>query len=238
MGVDLEKNIQKIQNLVDEHPYNFPYCFILNWPVIKKKLLNQNREDGVKLLLSNIQAGHRLFTSKYLKEVLGLSKWEVKQFLFAMAGPMKEKANLGNKTKLSFNRFYGILIAGVLSVICFLAMYVLVWLGNPLLPIEQLAMYGFAWHHIPEFFCFFFFGWFLGEIVQALHKLQPGKKIGIVDIVYLLLLALLSFLELISGFSPLVVIPIVAIPSFLGYLIKRLHSSKKLEKEFLNSLIK
>jgi len=45
-----------------------------------------------------------------------------------------------------------------LCICSYVAMWLLVWMGNPLLPISSLANYGWAWHHIPEFWLFFFWG--------------------------------------------------------------------------------
>lgn len=108
-----------------------------------------------------------------------------------------------------------------LSMFFFALMWIIVLLGNPLLPISLLAKYGWSWHHIPEFFGFFFFGMWFGDI--RVFQLISSRKFNWIDIVYLLLLVAMSFMTE----SLIAVIPIAVIPSFLGYLTKRWYTIKK-----------
>jgi len=105
-----------------------------------------------------------------------------------------------------------------LSVFCYVAMKIIVLAGNPLLPIPSLAQYGWAWHHIPEIFMFLFFGMWFGDF-----KILSRKKISWIDSIFLTLLMLMTFAETVS-FHLIVVIPIVTLPSFIGYFIKRWHT--------------
>lgn len=128
-----------------------------------------------------------------------------------------------NKIEALLNQILGILIALILGSVSFLVMFILVILGNPLLPIPFLAQIGFAYHHIPELIGFFFVGWCLGEVTIALHKLNTNQESRYVDLVFLILLLSMSLGSLLDHYAE-VVIPIVAIPSFLGYIVKRLRS--------------
>jgi len=110
-----------------------------------------------------------------------------------------------------------------LVIFCLAIMWMFVLLGNPLLPISPLAQYGWAWHHIPEFFTFLFLGMWFGDF-----KVLSSKRINLTDIPFLILLTIMSLIETVS-FTPIVVIPIVTIPSFMGYFIKRLHTIKMSE---------
>jgi hypothetical protein len=103
----------------------------------------------------------------------------------------------------------------------FLAMWVIVILGNPQLPIPQLAKYGWAWHHVPEFSGFLFLGIWFGDF-----KIQSGKRIGWADAIYLAILTAMSLIETFS-FTLLVVVPVVTVPSLIGYIAKRWFTIKK-----------
>jgi len=107
-----------------------------------------------------------------------------------------------------------------LCLVCFAIMWIFVRLGNPLLPIPSLARYWWAWHHIPEFFGFFFFGMWFGDLA-----LRQSKKGGWIDIPYVMLIAIMSLVEAVY-FTLLVVIPIVTIPSFTGYFLRRQRTSE------------
>jgi hypothetical protein len=98
-------------------------------------------------------------------------------------------------------------------MLSYVIMLLIVWLGNPLLPIEFLAQYGWAWHHIPEISGIFFLGMWFGSM-----KLPQYNTF--LHIALLLILIAYSVKEIISNFSILyVVIIIVSIPSFVGYVV-------------------
>jgi hypothetical protein len=88
-GLETADNIQKIQTIIDERPYNFPFGFLVNWCMVKDKLTGTDRIEGIKTLLANIEGSLKLYSSKYLIEVLGLKPPEVSQFLEAMKGTLK-----------------------------------------------------------------------------------------------------------------------------------------------------
>ena len=117
-----------------------------------------------------------------------------------------------------------LLILSMPLCVCVLTSLIIVLLGNPLLPIPSLAQQGWAWHHIPELLCFFFGGMLLGVVKNSI-----SVKINWRESVYLVILALFSLVAFVVR-SPYTVIPIVTVPSFTGYLVKRWHALRKYEK--------
>ena len=111
-----------------------------------------------------------------------------------------------------------------LFIFCYVTMMIFVQLGNPLLPIPSLAQYGWAFHHIPEILGFFFIGMWFGDF--KIEPLFSSRRFNWFDTVPLLLLTTMSLTKIVSFPFTSVVIMIVTIPSFTGYLIKRLYTIK------------
>ena len=115
-----------------------------------------------------------------------------------------------------------------LVIYCYFFTFLFVLIGNPVLPIESFARYGWAWHHIPEILSFFFLGLYLGSLgylsVESLTYLDSFTLflIAAVGIVYAEIISYITMF-------PIVLI-IVFIPSFIGYFAIRLHKTKKSRK--------
>lgn len=106
-----------------------------------------------------------------------------------------------------------------LVILCYFLTMILVWFGNPLLPVEYLANNRWAWHHIPEIFGFLFFGVYLASL-GYLH----GESLTYLDSATLILLTVvtLSYAAIISYNEMFrIVLAIVFLPSFLGYFMAR-----------------
>ena len=105
--------------------------------------------------------------------------------------------------------------------LCYFFTMMFVWIGNPVLPIQVLASYGWAWHHIPEILSFFFFGMWLGSLgylsLESLTYLD-SCTLFLVAIVGIAYAEIISYIKI----FPLV-LAIVFIPSFLGYFAIRLR---------------
>ncbi len=106
-----------------------------------------------------------------------------------------------------------------LVVLSYFLTMVLVWSGNPLLPIEYLATNRWAWHHIPEVFGFLFFGVYLASLGylhgESLTYLD-GATLILLTIVTLSYAAVISYNEMFR-----IVLAIVFLPSFSGYFLAR-----------------
>ncbi|MCX8154135.1 MAG: hypothetical protein N3E52_06860 [Candidatus Bathyarchaeota archaeon] len=101
----------------------------------------------------------------------------------------------------------------------------LVWLGNPLLPMQGLQEYGLAWHHIPEIISFLLFGMWLGSLGYL-----STESLTYLDFLTLVLTAtiILAYAKIISYLTMFpIVLTIALIPSFLGYFLVRLHQIRK-----------
>ncbi len=112
-----------------------------------------------------------------------------------------------------------------LVVFCYFLTMALVWAGNPVLPLDQLANAGWAWHHIPEIFGFLFFGIYLanlGYLPKENLNYLDGCTILLVTVVCLTYAALISY----NLMFPIVLV-IVFIPSFAGYFLARFHYIRK-----------
>jgi hypothetical protein len=104
----------------------------------------------------------------------------------------------------------------------------LVWMDNPLLPIQALAKQGWAWHHIPEILSFFFLGMYLGSLGYL-----SLESFTYLDSFALFLIALVGIIyaEIISYIMMFpIVLTIVFIPSFLGYFTIRLYKIKETKR--------
>jgi hypothetical protein len=110
-----------------------------------------------------------------------------------------------------------------LCVSLYIGMWALVRIGNPLLPIQVLAKYGLAWHHIPELLAFLFLGMWFGSF----GYLSSGK-FNYFDFIPLMLLIIVSIVELVT-YSIIfwLVLIVVTIPSFVGYFIIRWNKIQK-----------
>lgn len=112
-----------------------------------------------------------------------------------------------------------------LSICSYVVMWLSVLIGNPKLPIQFLANYGWAWHHIPEILSFLFFGTWLASM-----KFLSSNKLNYFDTIPFAVLTLISIYELASSHIVFwAILIIVSIPSFCGYLVIRwvnIHRSK------------
>jgi hypothetical protein len=117
----------------------------------------------------------------------------------------------------------------LIALCCFFS-FLFVWVGNPILPIQAFARYGWAWHHIPEILAFFFLGMYLGSLgylsSEALtyHDSLALFLIAVVGIVYAEIVSYITMFP--------IVLTIVFIPSFLGYFTLRLYKTKRSRKTF------
>jgi len=106
-------------------------------------------------------------------------------------------------------------------------MWLLVWSGNPLLPIQFLAKEGWSWHHVPEILSSVFLGMWVGSFGFLSYD-----GFSIRDALPLLILIMLSTLvpTLYFGIFWIVLI-IVSVPSFLGFLVIRVYRIRRTRAE-------
>ena len=118
------------------------------------------------------------------------------------------------------------------ALCCFFTL-IFVLIGNPVLPIQALATYGWAWHHIPEILSFLFLGMCLGSLgYLSLESLTYLDSLAL----FLIAMVSIAYAEIIPYITMFpIVLTIVFIPSFLGYFAIRLHSIQK-SKNRLESL--
>jgi hypothetical protein len=113
---------------------------------------------------------------------------------------------------------------------CYFFTLLFVWVGNPVLPIQDFARYGWAWHHIPEMLAFFFLGMYLGSLGYlssesfTYHDSFALFLITVVGVVYSEIISYITMFP--------IVLTIVFIPSFLGYFVIRMYRTKKSRKTF------
>ncbi len=115
-----------------------------------------------------------------------------------------------------------------LVVSCYFLSMILVFAGNPTLPIDALATHGWSWHHLPEVSSFLFLGMYLGSLGYL-----SSESFTYHDSFALFLLAVvgLGYAQIISYIRMFpVVLTIVFIPSFLGYFVIRFHNIQKFKK--------
>jgi hypothetical protein len=112
----------------------------------------------------------------------------------------------------------------LVALCCFFTLF-FVWTGNPMLPIQALATYGWAWHHLPETLSFLFLGMWLGSLgYLSLESLTYHDSFAL----FLLAIVGIAYAEIISYIKLFpIVLTIVFIPSFLGYFAIRLHNIQK-----------
>jgi hypothetical protein len=118
-----------------------------------------------------------------------------------------------------------------LVALCYFFTLIFVWIGNPVLPIQALARYGWAWHHIPEILSFLFLGMYLGSLgYLSLESLTYLDSFAL----FLIAIVGIAYAEIISYITMFpIVLTIVFIPSFLGYFAIRLHNIQKSKKSRL-----
>jgi len=87
----VKKNIQKIQQIIDERPHNFPFGFLTTWSVVGDKLMNPKPIEEIKSLLASIEDSLKFYSLKYFKEVLGIKQKELDLFSKALKGRMLTK---------------------------------------------------------------------------------------------------------------------------------------------------
>jgi hypothetical protein len=131
---------------------------------------------------------------------------------------------------LALNRPWPYLVA-----LCSFFTMIFVFIGNPTLPIQALATYGWAWHHLPEILSFLFLGMWLGSLgylsLESLtyHDSFALFLLGIVGIAYA---EIISYILLFP-----IVLTIVFIPSFLGYFAIRLHNLQKSKTVYKHQIV-
>lgn len=114
-----------------------------------------------------------------------------------------------------------------LVFLCYFFTMAFVWAGNPLIPIDALAVHGLAWHHIPEICAFFSLGVWLGSLGYL-----SLESFTYLDSFALFLVAAvgLAYAHAISYSKVFpIVLTIVFVPSFLGYFSMRFHCIHKLK---------
>jgi hypothetical protein len=89
IGLDRDKNINRIHDLINEHPYNFSFSLLLNWRTIEEKLRSSEPNEGLKMLCDNIQPSMNLYSLKYYGEVLGIKHDEMNSLLEALKGTIR-----------------------------------------------------------------------------------------------------------------------------------------------------
>jgi len=115
-----------------------------------------------------------------------------------------------------------------LVILCYFFATILVLAGNPILPIQALAAYGWAWHHLPEILSFLFLGMYLGSLgylsleSYTYHDSFALFLLGVVGLGYA---QIISYIRIFP-----IVLTIVFIPSFLGYFVIRFHGIQKCKK--------
>lgn len=85
---DVGKNIDRIQKIIDEHPYNFSYGFLVAWIKLRDELPMLPPEKGVKVLMDKFSGTERLHLKKYLLEVLCMKPKEIEELLSSLKGTM------------------------------------------------------------------------------------------------------------------------------------------------------
>ena len=85
---DITKNIDRIQKILDEHPYNFSYSFLMAWYKLREDLPSLPPEKGTKLLLDNLAGTEKRHLKKYLIDVLCMKPDEIKELTDAVKEPI------------------------------------------------------------------------------------------------------------------------------------------------------
>ncbi|MCW4045746.1 MAG: hypothetical protein NWE94_09565 [Candidatus Bathyarchaeota archaeon] len=112
-----------------------------------------------------------------------------------------------------------------LVVLGYFSAMILVWAGNPVLPIQALASRGWAWHHVPEILSFLFLGMWLGSLgylSSASFTYHDSFAVFLLAVVGIGYAQIISYIKIFP-----VVLTIVFMPSFLGYFVTRLRQIRK-----------
>jgi len=105
------------------------------------------------------------------------------------------------------------------------ATIMLVWIGNPLLPVPALQAYGLAWHHIPEIISFQWFGMWLGSLGYLSEESLTYRDFLTLTLTAAIILAYARIISYLTMFP--IVLTIALIPSFTSYFSIRLHQIHK-----------
>ena len=92
IGHNLQENVQNIQRILDSHSYNVSTGFSRNWVTYKNDLFNDNSNEqkkAIQILHNNLSGTLKLYSNKYLKDVLGFTKDEIKKYVEAMRGKIE-----------------------------------------------------------------------------------------------------------------------------------------------------
>ena len=84
--IDTKKNINKIQEIVENHPYYFPYNFLISWMDFRNPSTNISTEKSLEILFISIGDMMNLFDKKFFIEVLGFKLEEFNEYGDALFG--------------------------------------------------------------------------------------------------------------------------------------------------------
>ena len=79
LGVDQQKNVDKIEKIVEERPYNFLLGFLFQWSQLKDNLLKVSFEKGVKVLNKSLMM-EEAYYKRYLVDILGFKRESLKDY--------------------------------------------------------------------------------------------------------------------------------------------------------------
>lgn len=79
LGVDQQKNVDKIEKIVEERPYNFLLGFLFQWSQLKDDLLKVSFEKGVKVLNKSLMM-EEAYYKRYLVDILGFKRESLKDY--------------------------------------------------------------------------------------------------------------------------------------------------------------
>ena len=84
--INVKKNINTIQEIVDNHPYYFSYDFVTSWMDFKISSSDIPSEKNLEMLFNNLDGMESLFSKKFFLEVLGFKLEEFKEYGDALFG--------------------------------------------------------------------------------------------------------------------------------------------------------
>lgn len=86
LGKNQKENVDRIQEIVEKHPYNFSLYFQYKWSQLKDEVTEILPEKGIKVLYENLAYTEKMYYKKYQVEVLRFKKEEFKEFANAFKG--------------------------------------------------------------------------------------------------------------------------------------------------------
>jgi hypothetical protein len=102
-------------------------------------------------------------------------------------------------------------------------MFMLVFIGNPKIPVQSLADMGIGWHHIPEVVGFFFCGMWCGVLPALYSETSSSETFSWRDPVsFFITIISTSLIGLVLVQQSLEVVILYAIiPSSFGFVVRR-----------------